>query len=138
MQTITLKSIKNFGLPVSTQKLGNSSAILCNPETKLFKSLEMDSMTNIIDIQNFDLDLVESDGTSHWIVTATVADMVQVRPATYHPADCAEPAEYGPALCWASFQIDQDQLPPPISGTLFDQINYLDNLDLDWELEDEE
>lgn len=95
-------------------------------------------MTNIIDIQNFDLDLVESDGTSHWIVTATVADMVQVRPATYHPADCAEPAEYGPALCWASFQIDQDQLPPPISGTLFDQINYLDNLDLDWELEDEE
>jgi hypothetical protein len=53
-------------------------------------------------------------------------------------ADSAEPAEYGPALCWASFQIDQDQLPPPISGTLFDQINYLDNLDLDWELEDQE
>jgi hypothetical protein len=46
-------------------------------------------MTNIIDIQNFDLDIIDSDGTSHWIVTATVADMVQVRPATYHPADSA-------------------------------------------------
>lgn len=94
-------------------------------------------MTNILDIQNFNLDLVEPDGTSHWIVTATVADMVQVRPATYHPADCAEPAEYGPALCWTSFQLDEYETPPPISGSLFDQINYLENLDLNWELEDE-
>jgi hypothetical protein len=97
----------------------------------------MDLMTKIIDIQNFDLDLVTEDRTSHWIVTATIADMVQVRPATYHPADCAEPAEYGPALCCACFELEDGETPPPISGTTFEQINYLENLDLDWELEDE-
>jgi hypothetical protein len=92
-------------------------------------------MNNIISIDSLYLDLVEPDGTSHWIAVANIADMVQTIPATYHPADAAHPAEYGPALCSAGFMLEPDECPPPVHGTEHDKIQYIDQLDLDWELD---
>ena len=92
-------------------------------------------MTNIISVDHIYLDLVEPDGTSHWIAVANIADMVQTIPATYHPADAAHPAEYGPALCSASFVLEPDELPPPVHGTEHDKIQFIDPLDLEWELD---
>ena len=94
-------------------------------------------MSDIISVDHIELDLCDPDGTTHWLVTATIADAVQVRPAIYHPADRAEPAEYGPAICCSNFSLDPCQDGPPIAGSVYDQINYLESLDLDWELDEE-
>jgi len=90
-------------------------------------------MTDIINIDSIELDLVEPDGTSHWIVTATIADAVLSVPARYHPAALASPDEYCPAVCVSAFQLEPEDTPPPISGTQHDQIEYISNLDLDWD-----
>lgn len=90
-------------------------------------------MTDIINIDSIELDLVEPDGTSHWIVTATIADAVLTIPARYHPAALASPDEYGPAVCVSAFQLESGETPPPVDGTQHDQIEYISNLDLDWD-----
>jgi len=59
-------------------------------------------------------------------VTAVVEDTKLVYPATQF-----EPAEYGPALCEASFYLDEGELLPSDDEQL---IEYLENLNLDWEL----
>ena len=59
-------------------------------------------------------------------VTAVVEDTKMVYPATRF-----EPAEYGPALCEASFYLDEDELLPSNDEQL---IEYLENLNLDWDL----
>lgn len=59
-------------------------------------------------------------------VKAVVEDMVQVYPATME-----EPAEYGPALCIASFTLDEEEVLPENEDELID---YLEKLDLDWEI----
>lgn len=59
-------------------------------------------------------------------VTAIVEDVKLVYPATRF-----EPAEYGPALCEASFYLDEGELLPSDDEQL---IEYLENLNLDWEL----
>jgi len=89
-------------------------------------------MTEILNVSSIELDLVDEHGTSFWIVSASIGDMVQTIPATYHPADIASPAEYGPANCSASFELEEGELPPPVDGTQLEQIQYLDHLDLDW------
>ena len=95
-------------------------------------------MNSIISIDSLYLDLVEPDGTCHWIAVATIADMVELRPAIYHPADLAEPAEYGPAICSAGFSLAADDDVPPMHDTEFQKIQYLESLDLNWEIDDEE
>ena len=94
-------------------------------------------MTEIISVDSFHIDLVEEDGTTHWIAVAKVADMVETLAARYHPADLAHPAEYGPAMCSASFTLELDDAPPPIDGTDHDKIQWLDNLDLDWQVDED-
>ena len=94
-------------------------------------------MTEILTIDSFDIDLVEKDGTTHWIVVAKIADMVQTLAASDYPTDLAHPAEYGPAMCSASFSLEPDDLPPPIDGTDHDKIQWLDNLDLDWQVDED-
>ncbi len=59
-------------------------------------------------------------------VKAVIEDMVQVYAQTYY-----EPAEYGPALCEASFTIDEDEVLPDNEDEI---IEYLENLDLDWKI----
>tara|TARA_R100000278_G_scaffold123259_1_gene112349 strand:+ start:9069 stop:9368 length:300 start_codon:yes stop_codon:yes gene_type:complete len=89
-------------------------------------------MTEILYVRSIELDLVDEHGTSSWISVAEIADMVQTIPATYHPADLAHPAEYGPAVCSACFELEDGELPPPIDGSQPEQIQFLDQLDLDW------
>jgi len=86
-------------------------------------------------VHNIILDGVDPDGTSHWSVHATVSDAVVTVPATYHPADSAHPEELGPAECRSVFQLEPDETPPPISGTQHDRVQFIDALDLDWEVE---
>lgn len=59
-------------------------------------------------------------------VTAVVEDARVVFPATRF-----EPEEYGPALCEASFYLDEGELLPKDDEEL---ISYLENMNLDWEV----
>jgi hypothetical protein len=61
-------------------------------------------------------------------VRAIVEDMVQVFPATLY-----DPPEYGPAVCEATFELDEDELLPINEDALVD---YLNQLDLDWQMVD--
>ena len=91
-------------------------------------------MTRIIEIDSIKLLSTDDDGTTCWAVTATIADAVLTIPARYHPADLSSPEEYGPALCDSSFELEPETMPPPIDGTQYDQIKYISNLDLNWEV----
>jgi hypothetical protein len=44
-----------------------------------------------------------------------------------------DPAEYGPAICEASFELDEDEIIPDDEDKL---IQFLENLNLDWILID--
>jgi hypothetical protein len=59
-------------------------------------------------------------------VEAVVEDSVLVYPAT-----SMDPPEYGPALCKASFYLDEGELLPKDDDQL---IEYLESLNLDWEV----
>lgn len=59
-------------------------------------------------------------------VTAVIEDARVVFPATRF-----EPEEYGPALCEASFYLDENEILPRDEEDLID---YLENLNLDWEV----
>jgi len=43
-------------------------------------------------------------------VTAIVDDMVQTSPAVIYPPDIAEPAQFGPARCWADITVCLDDV----------------------------
>jgi hypothetical protein len=61
-------------------------------------------------------------------VTAVVENMRLLYRATYR-----DPEEWAPALCTASFELDEDeQIPTDEDGFCF----YLHKLDLDWQLVD--
>lgn len=61
-------------------------------------------------------------------VTAVVEDMRLLYRASRY-----EPEEWAPALCTASFQLDdEEQIPTDEDGFC----SYLDQLDLDWQLVD--
>ena len=59
-------------------------------------------------------------------VRAVVEDVVETYSQTYY-----EPAEYGPALCEASFYLDEDEELPKNEEDLLD---YLNSLNLSWEV----
>jgi hypothetical protein len=58
-------------------------------------------------------------------VEAVVEDAVQTYSATLY-----DPPEYGPALCTASFCLDEDEILPSDDEQLID---YLEQMNLDWE-----
>ena len=60
-------------------------------------------------------------------VTAVVEDMVQVYAQTYY-----DPAEYGAALCEASFTLDDEVLPEDEKEI----IELLEHYDLEWSVVD--
>ena len=95
-------------------------------------------MNNIISLESIELDLQHDTGDTEWIAVATIADMLEIRPAIYHPADLAEPAEYGPAVCSAGFSLTADDDLSQLQGTEYEKIQYLESLDLNWEIDDEE
>ena len=90
----------------------------------------------ILLVYDIDLDQTDPNGTTHWIATAQVDDMVQTLAPCYNPPELAHPAEYGPGVCSACFSLEHDDLPPPIDGTDHDKIQFLDELDLDWQLDE--
>lgn len=93
-------------------------------------------MTNeIISIESIELDSTNYDGSSDWIVVANIADMRLLRPAVYHPAELAEPEEWGPGLCSAVVTVADDEQSPLCTGTEIEQIIYLQDMDLDWQLD---
>ena len=59
-------------------------------------------------------------------VKAVLEDAVLAYPATN-----TDPEEYGPALCESSFSLDENELLPKDDDQL---IEYLESLDLDWEV----
>ena len=61
-------------------------------------------------------------------VRAIVEDMIEIYPATQY-----DPPEYGPALCEASFELDEYELLPQGEDALID---YLNGLDLNWKIID--
>ncbi len=71
----------------------------------------------------YQVDKIEDEVT----VKAIVEDMVLVYPQTME-----EPAEYGPALCTASFTISEDDEALPENDD--ELIEYLEGLDLEWEV----
>ena len=103
-----------------------------NPFNKL--PLLTKRMNEIISLESITLDKEHDNGDTDWTVVAEIADMVQVRPAIYHPADRAEPEEYGPAICSAVFQLTADSELPPLHDTEHDQIEFLHSLGLDWDM----
>lgn len=59
-------------------------------------------------------------------VQAVVEDMVQTHAQTYY-----DPPEYGPALCEATFCLDEDEVLPSDEDSIID---YLESLDLEWKV----
>ena len=72
---------------------------------------------------------VRKDG-DNVVVKAVVEDSVLVYAATN-----LDPPEYGPALCEASFELEENEILPRDDGDLID---YLESLNLDWEIIPEE
>ena len=93
-------------------------------------------MKEVITVHNYELDLSDPDGLSHYVVNADFADMRLMRPAVLYPADLAEPAEYGPGTCSAVFGVDLGEEEPPSDPIALRQ--YIQDLDLDWELDEED
>ena len=61
-------------------------------------------------------------------VRGIVEDVIEIYPATLQ-----DPPEYGPALCEASFELDEDEIIPEGEDALLD---YLNELYLDWRIID--
>lgn len=61
-------------------------------------------------------------------VYAVIEDIVLTHNQTYY-----DPPEYGPGLCRASFTLSEDDKLPEDESEL---IQFIENLDLNWELED--
>ena len=61
-------------------------------------------------------------------VRGIVEDVIEIYPATLQ-----DPPEYGPALCEASFVLDEDEILPEGEDALLDYIN---ELYLDWRIID--
>jgi len=93
-------------------------------------------MLEVINVIDCDLDLIDEDGISHYVVTAKIADVRLVRPEILYPTDRAMPAEYGPGTCSAGFEIDLTEENPPVDPEALRQ--YIQDLNLDWELDDED
>ena len=88
----------------------------------------------LLAVESITLDFVDEHGISTWLVVATIADARVELLAKHNPPDDAHPAEYGPGICEAMFQLEDGELPPPVLGTEQDQIDFLTPLDLDWQL----
>ena len=91
----------------------------------------------IISIESIELDRTNSDGSTDWIITANIADMRLLRPAVYHPAELAEPEERGAGICSAVVTTEEDEQSPLSAGTEIEQIMYLQDMDLDWQLDED-
>ena len=91
----------------------------------------------VIEVIDIEEDLV-TDESIHYVVTEMVEDMRLTRAAVIYPADIASPEEYGPGLCSAGFEVMFGDDPPPTLGSSIDLLNYIQDLDLDWQLDEQD
>ena len=73
------------------------------------------------------IETFQQDGSNIY-VRGVVEDVIEIYPATLQ-----DPPEYGPALCEASFVLDEDEIVPEGEDALLD---YLNELYLDWKIID--
>lgn len=66
-------------------------------------------------------------------VTAFIDDMVQIMPARIHPAELAEPAEFGPALCIGHFTLEPGDPRPPLNAPQTQLFQYLHDHIHEWQ-----
>jgi hypothetical protein len=76
------------------------------------------------------IDTIHRNDDGGICVVAVIEDAVQTHSQTLY-----DPAEHGPALCEAFFTPDDEETIPDNDCEL---INYLEELDLNWELVDNE
>lgn len=81
-------------------------------------------MAYILEINNVDL----TNGLL--TVEAVVDEMLLYRRGSYY-----EPEEWGPATCWAEYELTEDEVFPENEK---EQIEFLEELDLNWKLVDYE
>lgn len=72
------------------------------------------------------IESIEFDSENLVRVKAVIEDSILLYPQTME-----DPAEYGPGLCEAVFELYEDEIIPDNENEL---IQYLKNLDLSWEL----
>ena len=74
------------------------------------------------------IEKVDCDEFGVVTVTAIIEDSILVYEQTLY-----DPPEFGPGLCEASFELDEEEMLP---DNEYELIQYLDRLDLDWILID--
>lgn len=89
-------------------------------------------MNPILQVLSIEPDLVEKDGTTHYIATAVLQDVYKVR------TSLLDPAEWRPGQCSCCFAVYPGWEHPPLEGSAQDQLSYLDDLDLVWKSDDDE
>jgi len=94
-------------------------------------------MNEIISIESIELNSTNYNGSTDWIVVANIANMRLLRPAVYYPAELAEPEEWGAGICSTVLTLEEDEQSPLTTGTEHEQIEYLQELDLNWQLDED-
>ncbi len=74
------------------------------------------------------IEKVDCDEFGVVTVTAIIEDSILAHEQTLY-----DPPEFGPGLCEASFELDEEEMLP---DNEYDLIQYLEKLDLDWILID--
>jgi len=89
----------------------------------------------VIQVIDVELDLIK-DEVSYYIVTAMVDNMTETLCARYNPTDYAHPAEYGPAKCSGTFEIEPDDPKPDLSNVDSERLRqYVQENVCDWQVD---
>jgi hypothetical protein len=89
-------------------------------------------MNPIREIISIEPDLVEKDGTTHYIATAVLEDVYRV------PTGQSDPPEWEAAQCSGAFAVDPWDEHPPLQGTPQEQLSYVESLHMTWVTDDDE
>ena len=90
------------------------------------------TITNkIIEIISVDVDLIDKEGTTHYIATAILEDVYKVR------TSLLDPAEWRPGQCSGGFEVPLDSEHPPLKSEHAELLSYLVGQEIDWRCDDE-
>jgi len=89
-------------------------------------------MNPILEIISIEPDLVEKDGTTHYIATAVLQDVYEV------PTGRLDPPEWRPGQCSTAFAIDPMEEHPPLTGSAQEQLSYVESLHVTWVTDDDD
>lgn len=89
-------------------------------------------MNPILEIISIEPDLVEKDGTTHYIATAVLQDVYEV------PTGRLDPPEWRPGQCSTAFAVDPWDEHPPLNGSAQEQLSYIESLHMTWVTDDDD